>query len=427
MFSILYNLITRSLVVLLVAMLSVNYLPETLFSDFSFEPKSFEPNNYDSVIPQWNTKLSDGSPEYIQLNNILGPESIAVAKNGLLYTGLADGRIVELNPSKNYQVKTLAKFNMNSPNCKDNIATRADKCGRFLQLRLVNETLYALEANSGLYSLNVKSGQGMKHLGPQLNSRKKLYNSFAIDPKDPNLVYITVTSTKWDLLSIMWSIIELDSTGLLLGLDVRESKTITLLDTLMGPNGIDVDAKRDKLIFAETYGARINSLNLAEIRSEFKSAKDGEKITVLKRTSLIPITPGLPDNIIIEGDIAYIALPFVKIHGKELVDHLSTMPSIRMAIARAVFGLGKLIQYFSDNIYNHPLLVPIYEELKSGHVVYRVMQTDKSAVLKYNLANGSMKFLGSDKFGFISEAVPYTGGHLLLGSFRSAFIVKVKE
>lgn len=424
MFSLLYNLITRSLIVLLVAMLSVNYLPDKLFGDFPFQPKSIEPNNFDSVKPQWNTKLSDGNPEFIQLNNILGPESITVAKNGLLYTGLADGRIVELNPNKNYQLRTVLKFKTSSY-CKDNLATRADDCGRFLQLRMVNETLYALEANTGLYKIDVKSGT-KTFVGPKSLYRVNLYNSFAFDPKDPNLVYLTITSTKWNLLTIMWSILEVDDTGKVLAFDLNSSKRVILLDNLYASNGIDVDKKRDKLLFAETFHARINSLDLDEVRSAFKSAKDGEKLAVLKRTSLIPITPGLPDNLIVEGDTAYIALPFVRINGKELVDHLATMPSIRMAIARASFGLGNLIQYFSDNIYHHPLLEFVYEELKSGHVIYRLTQTDKSAVLEYNLATGASKFYGSDKFGFVSEAKPYSDGHLLLGSFRSAFIVKVK-
>lgn len=405
-------------------MLSVNYLPDKLFGDFPFQPKTMEPNDFDSVIPQWNSKLSDGNPEYIQLNNMLGPESIAVAKNGLLYTGLADGRIVELNPTKNYQLRTVLKFKTSSQ-CKDNLATRATECGRFLQLRMVNETLYALEANTGLYKIDVKSG-AKTFIGPKSLYRVNLYNSFAVDPVDPNLVYVTVTSTKWDLLTIMWSILEIDNSGKVLAFDMGSGKRVILQDNLLAPNGLDVDKKRDRLLFAETLRARINSLDLADVRSAFKSAKDGEKLAVLKRTSLIPITPGLPDNLIIEGDTAYIALPFVRINGKDLIDHLSSMPSIRMAIARASVGLGNLIKYFSDSIYYHPLLETVYEELKSGHVIYRITQSEKSAVLEYNLATGASKFFGSDKFGFISEATPYSGGHLLLGSFRSAFIVKVK-
>lgn len=425
MFTLLYNIITKSLVVLLVAMLSVNYLPDTLFGDFPFEAKSLEPNNFDSVIPQWNTKLSD-SFEVIGLNQILGPESIVVAKDGMIYTGLADGRLVELNPNKNYQVRTVFRFNT-SPTCKDNVATKATECGRILQLRLLNDTLYALESNTGLYKVDTKSGSktfiGPKPLGPV-----NMYNSFAFDPIEKNMLYLTLSSRKRDLLTIMWSLLEYDTSGTVIAFDMSTGKRVLFPGPFFSPNGLDVDSKRDKLILSETLKARIVSYDLKTIRSAFMNTADGHTIDItdLKKTSLIPLTPGNPDNLYVKDDILYIALPMVKLNGKELVDHLATMPSIRITIARTLFGFGKLVEYISENFYKHPFLETIYGELKSGHLLYRIATAEKSAIVEYNLATGASKLYGSDKFGFVSEAVPYSNGHLLLGSFRSAFIVKVK-
>lgn len=424
MIKILYNLVTRSLVVLLVALLSVNYLPDTLFGDFPFEPKSVETNKYDSVIPLWNTKLSDGVPEYIQLNNILGPESIAIARSGLLYTGLADGRLVELDPSKNYKLRQVLKFK-NLAKCKDNIATLATECGRFLQLRFQNDTLYALEANSGLYKIDIRTGT-KTFVGPKSLNKINLFNSFAFDPKDSSLVYLTVSSTKWDLLNIMWSLMELDSNGQVVALDINSGKRVIVLDNVELPNGLDVDNKRNQLLFSQSTTSKISSLDLGDVRAAFKSAKDGDRQSNVRDKALIPLVPGMPDNIVVDGDIAYIALPSVKLNGTELIDHLSTMPNIRKAIGRFVYGAGKLLEYVSTNLYPHPLLETAYRELKSGHLIYRVIQTDKSAVLEYNLATGSSRLLGSDKFSFLSEATPDSKGNLLLGSFRSPFIVKVK-
>lgn len=368
MLSFIFNLFTRSLVVLLVAMLSVNYLPDKLFHDFNIEPKTMEPNDFDSVIPQWNNKLSDGSPEFIQLNNIVGPESLAISKDGLIYTGLADGRLIELDPSKNYKIRQVLRMK-DSPACKDNFALRADECGRILQVRFVNNTLYAIDANTGLYKIDIKAGT-KTHLGPKPLSKVNLYNSFAFDSKNPQLAYISVSSTKWDILNIMWSLMELDGTGQVIALDVVSGKRVIVLDNLLVSNGIDVDGKRDQLVLSKTLKGRIHSMSLSDIRAAFKLAKDGDKLKNIEKKLLIPLLPGNPDNIVIEGDLAYIALPFVRQNGKDLVD--------------------------------------------------------KSAVVEYNLATGASRFFGPSTSGFVSRVVPDHKGNLLLGSFRSPFIVKQK-
>lgn len=404
-------------------MLSVNYLPDHLFSDFPFDPKSVEPNNYDSVIPQWNSKLSDNQPEFI-FNGILGPESIAVARNGLVYTGLADGRLVELDPRRKYQARQVLRFK-ESPNCVDNIATRSRECGRFLQLRFLNDTLYALESYTGLYEIDIRTGK-KSLVGPKSSNRVNLFNSFAFDPKEPNIVYITVSSTKWDLHTIVWSIFERDSTGQILALDIKSRKSVVIVDGLLTPNGIDVDVKRDRLVFSQTVLGEIGSINLEQVRTQFKNAEDGSRLKNVLKSALIPLVPGCPDNIIIEGDIAYIALPFVKPNGNDLVDHLSTMPTVKKAYARLVYGLGKILEYICKNVYHHTTLEIAYQEIMSGHINYSIIKTDKSAVIEYNLSTGTSRFLGSNTFGFLSEAVPDGDGNLLLGSFRSPFIVKVK-
>lgn len=427
MFKFIFNTLTRSILVLLVAMVSVNYMPDSLFKDFPLEPKLVEPLDYDSVMPkEWNTKLSDGQPEFIQLNNILGPESIAISKSGLIYSGLADGRLVEMDPSKNYQLRTVLKYNPNNPTvCKDNVATKANICGRFLQLRFINDTLYAIEANTGLFRINVKAGT-KQFVGPKTTNKVSLYNSFAFDPKEPNMAYVTLSSRKWDLLNIIWSFMDQESSGQVLALDITSGKYAVVFENLMTANGIEVDAKRDQLLFSESVKSRVLSASLKDIRAAFKSAQNAATLKNVEMKALIPLVPGVPDNIVVEGDIAYIALPFVRTNGKELIDHLGTMPNVRKALGRFIYGCGTLLEYIYKNLYQHPLLETAYSELKCGHINYRLLQTDKSAVIEYNLATGATRLFGSATFGFVSEAVPDNKGNLYLGSFRSPFLVKQK-
>lgn len=425
MISLLYNLFTRSFVVLLVAMLSVNYLPDKLFHDYPFEPRALSPNQQHSIMLEWNSMLTQKSSqlEYIQLNQIRGPESVAVSKSGLVYTGLSDGRLVELDPSRQYKLRQVLKFNPSSK-CIDN-HKNIDGCGRFLQLRFHNQTLFALETNTGLYKVDIDRNTKTL-IGPQKLQPTNLYNAFAFDPKEPNIVYITVSSTRWPLKYIMWSLLELEDSGQIIALDVDTGKRVVVIDKLMTPNGIDSDPKRDQLIFTETTGRLVSSLPLQDVRAAFKKANNGDKLSGITKKTLIQVVPGSPDNVIIDSDNAFIALPFIK-DGKDILDHVADKPSIRKAFGRAIFALGKAIEYVCVNVYKHPLLESAYKDLKSGQILYKAVQNDKSGIIRYNLETKAQKFLGSDHFSYLSEASPDGHGNLFLGSFESPFLVKVKE
>lgn len=291
-------------------------------------------------------------------------------------------------------------------------------------MRYVNETLYIMDAYKGLYSVNPKSGT-KKHLMPNLDKKfKGLFNSFVLDPKEPNIAYVTVSSTKWLLDSIVWSLFDLDNSRIIFAYDIEKEKAVLIADKLSLANGIDVDAKRDQLLYSESLEYRVRKMSLSKARSAFKTAKNGES-KLVESGMLIPQTPGLPDNIYIRGKEAYIALPLVKTSGKEFMDQLAEMPSIKKALGRLIFSAGKLLEYVQKNFWSHPMLDTAIFDLKSGHVAYRTFKS-QSAILVYDLATGSSRILGSDKFAFISEAVPDNQGNLYLASFRNTFIAKVK-
>lgn len=428
-FSLLYNLFSRSFYVLLIAMLSVNYFPDKLFSDYPFEPQSFDTNIYNSVIVEWNSKITDNTQglEYIQLNQIRGPESLAFSRAGLLYTGLADGRLVELDPMNKFNMREVLRFNKKASFCKENMILRSDDCGRFLQVRFdTNDNLYAMETNHGLYKVDTKRSQ-MVHLGPKQLNKNNLYNGFAFDPVEPNIVYMTTSSTRWRLSQIMWSLLELDNSGQIIAFDTTTGKRVILLDKLRMPNGLDIDGARDQIVFSQTTISQINSLTLSQAREAFKAAKDGETVKSLTPKVLIQVVPGNPDNINVVGDVAYIALPFVRPNGKDFVNQLSDKPSVRKAIGRIVFGAGKILEFVHDNVFKHPLLESVYRQLKSGHFLYYIAAKDTSGYIEYNLATHGQRFLGSDKFAYISEAKPDGLGNVYLASYDNSFIVKIRN
>lgn len=299
------------------------------------------------------------------------------------------------------------------------------QCGRPLQIRYINGTLFVVDAYKGLYSINPKTG-AKKHLMANLDKKKfqGLFNSFAFDPVDPNIVYVTVSSRKWTLETIVWSMFDLDGTGIVFGFDLSTGKSVILAEGLSLVNGIDADVKRDQLLYTESSYLRVHKMSIIKARNAFKSAKNGDT-KIVQSDLLVPLLPGLPDNVHVQGDEAYITMPMAKTSGKELTDHLSEMPIIKKALGRLAFSFGYLLEYIQKNFYKHPILETAIFELKSGHVAYRSCK-EHSAVLIYNLNDGSSRILGSDKFAFISEAMPDNQGNLYLASFRNTFIVKAR-
>lgn len=427
LFKLSFDIIIRFLIVAGFSLLGVNFLPNNIFDGFPLEPASLEPHNFETVKPDWNTKLSDGQPEYIQVNNILGPESIAISNNGLLYAGLADGRLVELDPKQKYKVReVLTMWGENKDSqCRANYATKADECGRILQVRFVNGTLWGVEAGSGLWAFDVKKGK-KQFQGPAPMQKTNMFNSFAVDPIRPSLVYMTVTSTKWSLLNIMWGILDLESSGQLIAMDIKSGKRVRVMEKLLLPNGLDVDAKRDQLVFGETMKSRISALSLKQVRENFDLTADGGLMKGINPKALIPLVPGSPDNIVIKGDLAYIAMPMVRRDGKELMDYLYNLPALRKSIGKFSYFWSLFFTGIHESLYPHPTIKHLAEELRCGHIFYNMFASQQSAVIEYNLETGASRLFGSSGFGFISEAAPDDGGNLYLGSFRAPFIVKQK-
>lgn len=88
--------------------LSIGYLPTaTLFQNFPIEPVA-----YDSPVLEPDAALLDDlldeKAEFLVKNQLVGPESLAV-RNGLIYAGLADGRLVEIDPVRQH-VREITNF-----------------------------------------------------------------------------------------------------------------------------------------------------------------------------------------------------------------------------------------------------------------------------------------------------------------------------
>ena len=88
----------------------IGFLPTSLFPNFAIDPVSYSIPDLTTGLKGWNNVIGTKATKLLE-NRIVGPESLA-AKDGLIYTGLADGRLVEINP-KTEETRFITRFPRN--------------------------------------------------------------------------------------------------------------------------------------------------------------------------------------------------------------------------------------------------------------------------------------------------------------------------
>lgn len=124
-------------------------------------------------------------------------------------------------------------------------------CGRVLGMRLHSDGfLYVLESSSGLYRVNITANT--KEQLPLKTSDPVIYNDLVFDPKQDGLLYIGVSSAKWYLDQIAWSIVEHDTSGYILAYDLKSGKSSKITEGHALLNGVEITADKTSLLFAGT-------------------------------------------------------------------------------------------------------------------------------------------------------------------------------
>lgn len=109
------SLAIRLTFVLLLTLAVLPFLPDTMFPEFPFDPLPFQQPSLARKLP-WNNVLGQNT-EKLFTGRLVGPESLAL-KGNLIYTGLADGRIMEVNIDT-LQLRTVTTFSpRNSKVCR---------------------------------------------------------------------------------------------------------------------------------------------------------------------------------------------------------------------------------------------------------------------------------------------------------------------
>lgn len=218
------------------------------------------------------------SVEKLYENELLGPESLVV-HNDHIYTGTADGQILDIYDGKIHLLATLGK-----PPCGG--YANEPTCGRPLGMRLGKDgKLYVLDAYLGLFKVDTNTGQVEMLLSSEKEidgQKPRFLNDLDVD--DSGAVYFSDSSTKWDRRRFLYLVFENKPLGRVIKYVPKTNKIEVLMDGLGFPNGVQLSKDQNFLLVCELNLARILKYNL-------KGERSG-RVDIFADN-----LPGLPDNI----------------------------------------------------------------------------------------------------------------------------------
>ena len=95
------------IIISLVLALILVILPNQVFPNLPVSPTSYDTDTIPQSLDNWNNLLAQRS-QYLLNGLIVGPESIT-ERDDFLYTGLADGRLVEIN-KETLKMRDITRF-----------------------------------------------------------------------------------------------------------------------------------------------------------------------------------------------------------------------------------------------------------------------------------------------------------------------------
>ena len=199
----------------------------------------------------------------------IGPEDVVVGASGEVYTGLADGRVVRVDPETG------------------EVTTVGDTGGRPLGLEVLPDgRLLVCDSHRGLLRLDPVTGT-VERLVESVGGRALTFASNVVAASD-GTIYFTESSTRFHIEHWKAAIVEHRSDGRLFRLDT-EGRVDVLLDGLSFANGVALTPDETAVVVAETGTYQLTRLMLTGPRAGTKDV-------------LVGNLPGSPDNLSIDAE-----------------------------------------------------------------------------------------------------------------------------
>nr|CAB3226775.1 adipocyte plasma membrane-associated protein [Phallusia mammillata] len=207
-----------------------------------------------------NYKLAQGT----RIPNLPGPECVVEDENGNLYTGLADGRVVRIQPTKDGSFENAKVENLTDGKVTNPLPATTHKLGnaRPSGLRLHGDNLFVVDCVYGLYSINIRNLSfsmlvQISDVFPVL----KFPNDLDIS-SNGNFVYFTDVDDDYSVAQIMYGVLSGKCSGRLLEYNISSKKLRVVTSQLCGANGVQVSIDKKSVIVSEMYRNRVTWIDI---------------------------------------------------------------------------------------------------------------------------------------------------------------------
>nr|XP_018898205.1 PREDICTED: adipocyte plasma membrane-associated protein-like [Bemisia tabaci] len=386
------------LVIAAALLLSIPKLPSDLvFEEYSLpDPPSFEGKLAVNDALNGATKLFE--------NEVHAPESLVVY-NGVLYTGLADGRVVAVKDDTLYTIANLGRP------C-DQIWDKT-KCGRALGVDMDKHgNLFAIDCYHGIYKVNTTTGDFSLIIPldkPIAGQMPLLPNNIAVGPDEA--IYWSDTSTKFPLHKLLFIWVG-DKSGRLIRSNQTTGESEVLMEDLAFSNGVYVSRDGSYVAVVETIKSRVH-------RYWLKGPKKGTSEIFLDNL------PGVPDNIVPYKNGGFVVSLILTREAPDIPNYLAPFPRLRQIISRFGALLEMVLQKIQDVYPTNLCKKMIFYMAHHDSTAWFIFNTHGIALV-YDDDGNLVKSLHSTDgiLPYISDVVELDG-HYYVGSPYNSFIGKV--
>lgn len=389
----------------LIALIAVGIavLPDHLFGDVKFEPvyrSAIKPD-----IPA-NLKIVQIADEDIVSlptdKEILQPESIKIHKN-LIYAATVNGKVLRIDESTGKTTVLTSLVDKEAANCENNRHAK-ESCGRVLDMDIAGNTLYAVDAYRGFieYDLvkNTKISHNLRSIIPGYEQNNKIFNSIRQDPTNANIVYISLSSTKYGFDRIFYTFIEAESSGILITYNKLTKKATVIGKDYLLANGVEITSDKKSLLINDLISQRILKFDLKEVNAYVQSNGKG---TLPKQSVFIDRIPGLPDNLTKHNKNLVVAIVNYIPYNNVVVDQLlSPHPIIRKTFHRILYLSSEFLKLV-QKYYKCSCLEQLQKRFESGEIIVKL--PFKSAISIHDQATGKYLQLLELPVKYITHAI----------------------
>lgn len=248
---------------LLSGILALILLLYFLLAPAGIDPRPWDPPEDSGLTGPYKPNNDLLNAEIIARGRLRGPEDVARSRKGLLYAGLANGDIVQIDKEENVQ-------------------TLVNTGGRPLGLHFDPQgRLIIADAHQGLLRLTLPT-----HLEVLTQQNEDVTINFADDVTvgRDGAIYFTDASARWDLDQYRRDALESQPSGKLIRYNPETRHSEVLMEDLFFANGVALAADESFVLVNETWGYRVSRLWLTGERA-------GEREVFLENL------PGFPDGI----------------------------------------------------------------------------------------------------------------------------------